>query len=147
MGAKQQFDEMCAGGAVSGPSSEAEILAAEAELKVSFPQQYRDFLERFGAGLFAGIEVYGLPDPEKNDPPLWQDVVEVTKQLRDWGQAGTENPEYVPISEDGTGVYFFLDTAASPGTKVVAMGPGVERVVSSDLFAFFIDLSERRIKF
>ncbi len=147
MDVNQKFEEVCASGEVSGPISEPVIFAAETELKVRFPKQYRDFLARFGSGLFAGFEVYGLPDPEKNDPPLWQDVVEVTKQLREWEQAGAENPNYVPITEDGTGVYFFLDTAASPNTKILAIGPGVEQVVSSDLFAFFVGLSEGSIRF
>ena len=143
----EKFEKMCVSGEVSGPCSETTIHDAEAALNVSFPQQYRDFLTNFGSGLFAGIEVYGLPDPVKNDPPLWQDVVKVTKQLRGWGQAGTDNPKFVPITEDGTGVYFFLDTAASPSTKILAVGPGVERMVSSDLFAFLVDLSEGRIQF
>jgi len=143
----KKFEEMCVNGEVSGPCSETAIYDAERALNVSFPQQYRDFLTNVGSGLVAGIEVYGLPDPMKNDPPLWQDVVKVTKQLRGWGQAGADNPKYVPITEDGTGVYFFLDTGASPSTKIVAVGPGVKSIVSSDLFAFLVDLSEGRIQF
>lgn len=146
MAYKQKFEEMCAGGEVFGPVPEAAVAAAEADLNVRFPEQYRDFLQGFGSGLFKGTEIYGLPDPEKNDPPLWQDVTKVTKQLREWGQAGTENPAYIPITDDGTGIYFFLDTTASPRTKVVAIGPGVERTVSSDLFAFIVELSEGRIQ-
>ncbi len=141
----QKFEEICAGGEIFGPIPETTIAEAEAGLNVRFPQQYRDFLQRFGSGFFAGIEIYGLPDPEKNDPPLWQDVLKVTKQLREWGQAGAENPAYIPITEDGTGVYFFLDTAASPSTKILAIGPGIERTVSSDLFDFVVDLSEGRV--
>lgn len=146
MDTKQKFEDMCIAGEMSGPNSEDNIVAAETELNLRFPRQYRDFLKRFGSGLFGGCEVYGLPDPEKNDPPVWQDVVKVTKQLREWEQVGTENPAYVPISDDGTGIYFFLDTKVSPSTKILAIGPGVERVVSFDLFAFFIDLSEGRIR-
>jgi cell wall assembly regulator SMI1 len=143
----EKFEKMCADGEVSGPCSLAAIDDAETALNVTFPQQYRDFLTNLGSGLFAGIEVYGLPDPVQNDPPIWQDVVKVTKQLREWGQAGADNPKYIPIAEDGTGVYFFIDTAAAPGTKILAIGPGVEREVSSDLFAFLVDLSEARIQF
>jgi hypothetical protein len=146
MAMNQKFEEMCASGEVFGSIPETVIIAAEAELNVSFPQQYRDFLRRFGSGLIGGLEIYGLPDPEKNNPPLWQDVVKVTKQLREWAQSGSENPAYVPITEDGTGVFFFLDAAVSPSTRIVAIGPGVEREVSSDFFAFCVDLSEGRIQ-
>ncbi|GAB2204989.1 hypothetical protein ROS1_18050 [Roseibium sp. ROS1] len=146
MSYNRKFEEMCAGGEVYGPVPEAAVAAAEADLGVRFPEQYRDFLQRFGSGLIGGVEIYGLPGFEKNDPPLWQDVTKVTKQFRDWGQAGAENPAYIPISDDGTGIYFFLDTKASPRTKILAIGPGVERAISSDLFTFFVDLSEGRIQ-
>ncbi|WP_322864732.1 SMI1/KNR4 family protein (plasmid) [Aquicoccus sp. G2-2] len=146
MAYNHKFEEMCADGETFGPIPEAAVAAAEADLNVRFPQQYRDFLQRFGAGLFGGAEIYGLPDPEQDDPPFWQDVVKVTKQLREWGQAGAENPAYIPIADDGTGVYFFLDTKASPITKILAIGPGVERAVSTDLFAFVIELSKGRIQ-
>lgn len=138
----EKFERMCASGEVSGPCSTSAVDDAETALSVSFPLQYRDFLAKFGAGVFAGVEVYGLPDPVENDPPMWQDVVTVTKQLREWRQAGTENPAYIPIAEDGTGVYFFLDTEKGPDTSIVAVGPGVEKAVSSDLFEFLVSLSE-----
>ena len=146
MAYNHNFEEMCADGETFGPVPEAAVAAAEADLNVKFPEQYRDFLQRYGCGLFRGAEIYGLPDPEQNDPPLWQDVAKVAKQLREWGQAGAENLAYIPIADDGTGVYFFLDTKASPRTKILAIGPGVEREVSSDLFAFVVDLSEGRIQ-
>jgi cell wall assembly regulator SMI1 len=142
-----EFSNLCTEGEISGPCGEEAIEKAEVALGVRFPDQYRHFLTNFGSMLACGIEIYGLPDPTKNDPPLWQDVVAVTKQLRDWEQAGSENLAYVPIADDGTGVYFFLDTGEAPNTKVVAVGAGVEADVSTDLFKFAVDLSQGKIAF
>jgi cell wall assembly regulator SMI1 len=140
-----QFNELCSNGEVSGPCSDSDIRQAENELGVKFPSQYKEFLSKCGAALLGGVEVYGLPNPETNDPPVWQNVVTVTKQLRSWGQAGTEKPSLVPIAEDGTGVYFFVDTHDFPNTTIFAIGPGVEKKMSSDFFEFIVNLSEGKI--
>ncbi|MGH0003505.1 SMI1/KNR4 family protein [Pseudovibrio ascidiaceicola] len=121
---------------IAGPCPEAIIKEAEEALRVTFPQQYRELLTNCGAGLFRAVEIYGLFDEGTNDPPTWQNVVAVTKQLREWGQVGAERFEYVAISDDGTGNYFFLDTTVSPKTKIIAVGPGVEITVSYDLANF-----------
>lgn len=142
---KSDFEKLCSSGEVSGPVSAQEIERAQVELGVQFPKEYQDFLGEFGAVLANGVCIYGLPDPETNDPPLWQCVVSVTKTLRDCGQAGTEQAALIPIAEDGTGVYFFLDTQVSPETKIWAIGPGVQKVVSSSFFDFFVELSEAKI--
>ena len=134
-------------GEFSGPCSELAISIAEAELNVKFSQQYRDFLSVYGSGFFEGVEVFGLPDPIKNNPPLWQDVVVLTKALRKEGQAGTENLSYIPIAEDGTGVYFFLDSSDFSLTKILAIGPGIEKVIANDLVDFVIDFSEGKIQY
>lgn len=147
MSRREDFELLCRRGEVSGPVSVQAIDRAQAELGVQFPIEYRGFLKEFGAVLAGGIEIYGLPDPERNDPPLWQCVVSVTRQLRDWGQAGADRAALVPISDDGTGVYFYLETAVSPETEIWAIGPGVEKVVSSSLYDFFVDLSEGKITF
>lgn len=142
---RNDFELLCRGGEIAGPASVQEIEFAQAELGVTFPTEYRDFLTQFGALVVAGIEIFGLPDLEKPHPPLWQSVVAVTKQLRCWGQAGADRAAFIPISEDGTGIYFFLDTAVEPTTRIWAVGPGVETQVSSDFYDFFIDLSEGKI--
>lgn len=140
------FSKLCSGGEISGPCDKDDIEKAEAALQVRFPDQYRHFLASFGSMLAGGVEIYGLPDPIKNNPPLWEDVVTVTKQLRDWKQAGAENPAYVPVADDGMGIYFFLDTREAPDTKVVAVGPGVESAVSTDFFEFVVSLSRGAIE-
>jgi cell wall assembly regulator SMI1 len=143
--AREELEILCRKGEVSGPVNVTAIEQAEAELGVQFPLEYREFLKKFGAVIADGIEVYGLPNSDTNDPPMWQDVVAVTNELRNWGQAGTERKGFVPICDDGTGVYFFLDTTKSPKTEIWAIGPGVEKMVLSSFSEFLVDLSNGKI--
>ena len=143
--AKRDFDTLCQGGVLSGPTSEEAVNRAQTELGVVLPNEYREFLLEHGAALVSGAEIYGLPDLSKNDPPLWTSVISVTKQLREYGQAGTESGGNVPIADDGMGVYFFLNTQASPGTEIWAIGPGIEKLVSNRFYDFVLDLAEGRV--
>lgn len=62
--------------------SEAVIIAAENVLGVQFPEDYRNFLLRYGGGYLGGNEIFGLP-PEieyLEEPDLH--VVFVTKEYR-----------------------------------------------------------------
>lgn len=141
MSRKMNFESLCRLGEVSGPVSFEAIAHAEEALEVRFPNEYKEFLNEFGAACFDGMEIYGLPDPEKNDPPLWQSVIHVTQQLRKLGQVEADKKILVPFSDDGTGVYFYFDTAVSPDTRVWAIGPGLERIVASSLYDFVIDMT------
>tara|TARA_B100000678_G_C18224542_1_gene508297 strand:+ start:3407 stop:3856 length:450 start_codon:yes stop_codon:yes gene_type:complete len=145
---RKVFDILCGKGGVSGPVGDVAIERAEEELGVQFPAEYREFLRQYGAVLAPGLEVYGLLDRSNtNDPPMWQDVISITKKLRGWRQTGTEKHELIPISEDGTGVYFYLDTSEAPRTKIFAIGPGVEKVFDTDFFSFLSDLAEGELVF
>jgi hypothetical protein len=101
-----------------------------------FPAQYRAFLQEFGAILVQGVEIYGITEPNKNAPPMWQEVVDVTQQLRNIKQAGTEDRNLVPISDDGMGVYFFLNTKKYDNAEILAIGAGVEAIVAANLHEF-----------
>ncbi|MBF9052309.1 SMI1/KNR4 family protein [Roseobacter sp. HKCCD9010] len=142
---KEEFDQLCAASETAGPCTEKQIADAERELKIRFPSQYRSFLSEYGAVVTNGVELYRLPGIGADEMPLWQDVVKVSKQLVDWGQAGSENQSFVPITEDGTGVYFYLDTSSAPKTKIVAVGAGIEKTVSSDLFEFVVQMSKGQV--
>lgn len=142
---REEFDLLCKAGEVSGPVSDLAIAEAEAELGVQFPSEYLELLRKYGAVLADGIEVYGLPRLEGNDPPLWQNVVAVTKQLRKWEQVGANQATFIPICDDGSGIYFYLDTSVSPATKIYAIGPGKELEFEISLFRFLLDLSERKV--
>lgn len=141
-----EFEALCATGEASDPCTAEQIENAEEVLGVEFPDQYRYFLSKYGAILVDGGELYGLPNPQKNDPPLWCDVVQSTTKLRARNQAGSENSDLIPISDDGTGVYFFLDTASSTSTKILAIGPGISKELEYDVFSFLIAQSAGEIR-
>lgn len=143
--AEDAFHELVLEGEAAGGASDLEIEAAETRLGLVFPQQYRDFLRRYGAALLPGVEIFGLVEPARNDPPLWNDIREVTELLRSQGQAGSEDRCYLPISEDGTGVYFYLNTATAPRVEIWAVGPGVHQLISDDLHAFASKLANGRL--
>ena len=136
---KEAFQLMCQNGMAAGAASAVNIAKAEAELGVLFPAQYKEFLAEFGAVLVESLEIYGLVDPVINDPPMWVDVVDVTKKLREWEQAGTERKHLLPISDDGTGVYFFLNTAHFNNSEIWGIGPGIDEVVANCLYQFAAD--------
>jgi hypothetical protein len=146
MNEKSEFERLCLGGDAAGPASAVAIEQAEKQLGVRFPQEYRDFLLRFGALMARGVQIYGIIEG-KNDPPLWESVVTVTQRLRGVGQAGTERTTFVAISHDGFATYFFLGTSASPQAKIWAIGPGVAKIVSSSLSDFAVDQSQDRLAY
>ncbi|HYP39722.1 MAG TPA: SMI1/KNR4 family protein [Chloroflexia bacterium] len=62
-----------------GPVPFEEVWVAEGQLEVTFPQSYREFLQRYGAGTFGGRSVYGLGVPDTGLPS----VVYATQALRE----------------------------------------------------------------
>jgi hypothetical protein len=62
-----------------GPVPFEEVWVAEGQLEVTFPQSYREFLQRYGAGSFGGRSVYGLGVPDTGLPS----VVYATQALRE----------------------------------------------------------------
>lgn len=129
-------------GQFSGPVSRNRILAAEAELGVSFPESYRDFLERYGAASLPEASLYGLTNENENCPSFWQDILVETKRQRQVGQIGAADRAFVPISDDGMGTYFYLNTRASPHTEIWAIGPYDSFLVSRDLRAFVLTIQQ-----
>jgi len=118
---------------------------AEAQLGVVLPHEYREFVQNFGAGLLPGVEIFGLPDPVRNNPPIFTDVIALTKRLRQRNQAGAERPDLLPISEDGTGIYFFISGCNGGSTEVIAIGPGVEQVIAPSFQSFVVGWAERTL--
>lgn len=56
-----------------------EVWVAEQQLGVTFPDSYKDFLQKYGAGSFGGQTVYGLGVPDSAEPS----VVWATNLMRD----------------------------------------------------------------
>jgi hypothetical protein len=61
-----------------GPVPYEEVWVAESRLGVTFPDSYREFLQRYGAGSFGGEPVYGLGVPDTDLP----NVVWATEAIR-----------------------------------------------------------------
>jgi hypothetical protein len=61
-----------------GPVPYEEVWVAEGELGVTFPESYREFLQKYGAGSFGGQEIYGLGMPARGVP----NVVWATEAMR-----------------------------------------------------------------
>lgn len=88
-----------------GEVQEERIAAAEKKLNVCFPEDYRRFLKKYGAGSFGGFEIYGIvPKEEKRSIPngIW-----LTEDLREKDKM----PEhYAAIGFDGFGNYYCIET-------------------------------------
>ncbi len=125
---------------IAGACSPADIKRAELALGVSITGEYKEFLLNHGALIANGKSIYGLFDLSSNDPPLWDDLIDVNIMLRKNNQIGSENRNFIAISDDGQGTYYFLDTKSS-NTNIHAIGPDVNKIVSTSLDDFISNYS------
>jgi hypothetical protein len=135
-----EFYALCRKERTAGHAEEADIETAEEQLGLMFPDDYREFLEKFGALVGSGIEIYGIIDRESQN--LWQSVVDVNLKLRKIKQIGSERKRFFAISDDGMSLYFFIDANASPKTSIWAIGPHIEREISNDIAEFFVNFEK-----
>ena len=82
-----------------------EVWVAEGYLGVQFPDSYKEFLQRYGAGSFGGRDVYGLGVPDTGLP----NVVWATQALRDSDDFFPE--DLVVIQDTGEGDLLCLATS------------------------------------
>ena len=124
-------------GVTPGPAAKSAVSEAERILAVRFPHAYREFLFRYGAAMLNGFDIAGVIDKELNDPPMWVNIVEATQQTR---RVSRDNLPitYVPISDDGADITYYLDTEEQESFFVFACGPGVEKQLFSDNFSGFV---------
>ena len=107
----------CADAWVFGPVSEAIVSAAEVELDLIFPVDYRAFLLGFGAAKVFDLEIFGVPDTRDTDqlrPPTFFNVIDQTLSLRNnpYNQASLPRHfVYFALDATGGGYSFFLDTS------------------------------------
>lgn len=143
----KNFRTLCLSGECAGRVALDQISRVEDELGVSLPPEYKSFLEEFGAMVAPGIEIYGVFQNTSDDAPMWQSVVEVTKSLRVWQQVGAEREGYLPISDDGMGTYFFLDTTSGRNAQIFAIGPGVNIKVADNFVEFVVRFAEGSLEY
>ena len=100
------------------PATDEEISRIEAELNVTLPAEYVQFLKRFGYAAWFGREIFGIrpTDPLTGEPStVTTDCIIVTKGERE-SPLGTAPlpPNHVVISTDGGGGNFLLFCVGSP---------------------------------
>lgn len=82
---------------LGNPATQKQISEAEKVLNIKLPEDYADFITRFGA-TFAGIDIYAFEEH--------QNVVELTQQMwEDYknGDRYEEAMQSIVISDDGAG--------------------------------------------
>lgn len=99
---------------LAGGATDVEVSGAEEKLGPRVEGTYRDFLRRFGWGSFADIEIFGLGD----DVPSHLDLLQVTESERHELESRLQ-PHLVPLSNDGAGNLYCLDTRVSDEPPVV----------------------------
>lgn len=76
----------------------SQVVEAESTLGVAFPDDYREFLVRYGAAMVGPYPIFGLRPVEVMDVDLWS-VVEVTRHYH-----SMDTPiEWTVFSEDHAG--------------------------------------------
>lgn len=100
--------------------TDEEICLAEKELKVTFADDYREYLRGIGLACFDGRELTGLTEIRRLD------VVEVTKEQRrlaedadlSWYVIEEANIDGIVIWQDGDGAVY--ETVCGSGAKKIA---------------------------
>jgi antitoxin YobK len=82
-----------------------EVWIAEQRLGVTFPESYREFLQRYGAGSFGGYVIFGLGVPDTDLPNVVYATLEMQRQ-DDWFPA-----DLVVIQDTGEGDLLCLATS------------------------------------
>lgn len=141
-----ELNEILADELNAGPADDKAITDAESKLSISFPAQYRSFLKCFGATSGQGYEIAGLfLHEDDEEPPMWTNVVEFTKQLRE-APSGELHPSLLPISDDGVGTFYYLICGVYKSFElgsVVGIGPSEGEVLVSDSFVEFVNKLKR----
>lgn len=121
-----------------GPIDSDLIKIAEKMIDVEFPLSYIRFLEKFGAGDIAGIEIYGIIRDPRIDKQMVPNGIWLTAQLR---KDSSLPKELIVVSETGYGPYYVIDTSQkniNGEAPVLIWGFGKEMEKVSDSFGEFL---------
>lgn len=80
--------------------TEDEVNAASQEIGIPFPEDYREFLLRYGGATVGPYPVFGLRPTDVMDDDRWS-VLDVTSEVRSSGLDGVSN--WIVFSEDHAG--------------------------------------------
>jgi len=133
-----------------GPTFEASLAAAEVELGVRFPADYRAFLSAFGAAQVFDLDIFGIPDTRDTDfdnPPMFHNVIDQTLSLRDPRSAHILVPEnliHIGLDSSGGGFSFFIETRENAHHGAVLLlqaGSSTLTFVANGFYEFLKQLS------
>jgi cell wall assembly regulator SMI1 len=79
--------------------SEREVQQASASLGISFPEDYREFVLRYGGGMAGPYPIFGLRPVDIMDSDRWS-VIEITEETQ---ETLVETTHWVIFSEDHSG--------------------------------------------
>jgi antitoxin YobK len=101
------------------PATDEEIRRIQTELNLRLPDEYLQFLKRFGYVHWFGHEIYGIRpiNPATGEPSITPDCAKVTKgEKKPNNPLGTSSlpPAHVVISTDGGGGNFVLFGIGAP---------------------------------
>jgi antitoxin YobK len=126
-----------------GPKDPSLVDRAERELDLSFPPEYRRFLEEYGAGSFGGSEIYGLVGDDFRDSGI-PDAIWYTLTLR---AEASLPPDLVVVYSSGDGEE--LCVRAGDGA-IVSFLPGSDEdvaVVAADFGSWLDEIVSEEVAF
>ncbi len=135
------------GGHVSTPKPALLVQAAETALGCPFPDDYREFLERYGCGGIAGVEVYGLA---KGDEANWEkgvwnpgipSAVGITLRAREQQRIDASD---LIIGSTGEGGDIILNMKSG---RVYRVSHGEEDLVGIDFSEYLFDALEEALEY
>ena len=121
-----------------GPISAGKVSSAEEILGLKFPKSYSMFLEKYGAGDIAGIELFGIIKDPATDSQMIPNGIWLTLNLR---EESNLPQELVVVSETGYGPYYVIDTSLKDNnleSPVYIWDIGDQRERVSDTFGEFL---------
>ncbi|MEZ4920862.1 MAG: SMI1/KNR4 family protein [Saprospiraceae bacterium] len=121
-----------------GPVAPDKITSAEEILGVKFPKSYSMFLEKYGAGDIAGIELFGIIKDPTTDGQMVPNGIWLTLNLR---EKSALPKEFIVVSETGYGPYYVIDTSFKDDdleSPVYTWDTGNQKEKTSDSFGEFL---------
>lgn len=111
------------------PATKVQITDAELQLRVRFADEYREYLEAFGAIMANGIELTGIAKSE------YRNVVSLTKKERELNYK-VPNTMYVLENICVDGIIIWQDTAGIvyqtyPGTEPVKIASSLYKYITN----------------
>ena len=107
---------------IGGPVAEDDVLRAESMLSLGFPDEYRNFVLRYGLGGIGGTEIYGVVDGGNLDDPTPPNVVGTNQDSRKNGLP----KDLLAFEDGGDGGQYCVDLRDGGGLGIVVWHPDAD---------------------